>query len=317
MHYFACDVSRDSISAVLTARSLRIIERFEIDNSLKALESVLVRLKVKHPHLCVGVESTSMFHVPVVEGCTRHRIPCRLINPILTREVIRGSIRGRKTDRDDALVIAKLLVQGEGRLVTLTDVRSNLKIIVRSAFKLRTMRTGLLLHMRYVQKLLGVIPESLVSIMKALEKAQEELKAQAIGQVDPGSLQLVDSIPGIGPWLATVILAEIGSVRRFPNGDALIAYAGLDPRIRQSGLMHATGRLTKRGSTVLRWGLFCGANIGRKYDPDMKNHYKKQRGASKPHTTAVCSVARKLTHRVFAVLKRQTPYVKREPTKSP
>lgn len=317
MHYFACDVSRDSVSAVLTTRSLRAIKRFTIKNTTDDLEPIIVDLKAHHPHLHVGVESTSMFHVPIVDVCTRQSVPCFLINPILTREVIRGSIRGRKTDRDDALVIAKLLVQGEGRAVTLSDVRSNLKTIVRSVFKLRGMHTALLLHIRHVQKVLGTVPLPLQSVMEAMESTQEQLKLEAIAEVDPASLKLVDSIPGIGAWLATVLLAEIGSVQRFPNSDALIAYAGLDPRIRQSGVMCATGRLTKRGSTILRWGLFCGANIGRKYDPDLRHHYEKQRTAPKAHTTAVCSVARKLTHRVYAVLKRQTPYIKKESSKSP
>lgn len=67
---------------------------------------------------------------------------------------------------------------------------------------------------------------------------------------------LLQSIAGIGPKLAPVIWSEIGNIERFTNAKQLIAYAGLDPKIRQSGhTLNTQGKLTKRGSPYLERGL--------------------------------------------------------------
>ena len=61
------------------------------------------------------------------------------------------------------------------------------------------------------------------------------------------------SIPGVGTTIATTLISEIGSIIRFPSGDCLIAFTGLDPRVKQSGIgLHHNTHLTKRGSPYLR-----------------------------------------------------------------
>ncbi len=91
-------------------------------------------------------------------------------------------------------------------------------------------------------------------------------------------------------------------MERFTTARALIAYAGLDPKIRQSGkVLNSTGRLTKRGSTYLRRSAFLAANIARRYDPGFQKLYDKKRAEGKPYTVAICVVARKLLTIVRAV----------------
>ncbi len=111
------------------------------------------------------------------------------------------------------------------------------------------------------------------------------------------------SVPGIGPFVAASLIAEIQDMRRFRNAKTLIAFAGLDPKIRQSGhSLNSTGRLTKRGSTHLRRSLFIAANVARRYDPYFKALYDKKRGEGKKYTATIIVVARKLlaiTRRVW------------------
>jgi transposase len=65
----------------------------------------------------------------------------------------------------------------------------------------------------------------------------------------------IQTLPGIGPILAAVIVAEIGDVTRFARPDKLACGAGLTPRHRESDLKVARGHITKQGSTILRWAL--------------------------------------------------------------
>jgi transposase len=67
--------------------------------------------------------------------------------------------------------------------------------------------------------------------------------------------QVIQQLPGIGPVLAAVIVAEIGDVTRFKSAAQLCSWAGLTPRHRESGTKVARGRVTKQGSRMLRWAL--------------------------------------------------------------
>jgi transposase len=67
--------------------------------------------------------------------------------------------------------------------------------------------------------------------------------------------QVIQQLPGIGPVLAAVIIAEIGDVTRFKNAGQLCSWAGLTPRHRESDTKVARGHVTKQGSRPLRWAL--------------------------------------------------------------
>ena len=67
--------------------------------------------------------------------------------------------------------------------------------------------------------------------------------------------QVIQQLPGIGPVLAAVIVAEIGEVTRFKNAGQLCSWAGLTPRHRESDTKVTRGRVTKQGSRLLRWAL--------------------------------------------------------------
>ena len=67
--------------------------------------------------------------------------------------------------------------------------------------------------------------------------------------------QVIQQLPGIGPVLAAVIVAEIGDVTRFKNAGQLCSWAGLTPRHRESDTKVTRGHVTKQGSRMLRWAL--------------------------------------------------------------
>jgi transposase len=67
--------------------------------------------------------------------------------------------------------------------------------------------------------------------------------------------RVIQQLPGIGPVLAAVIIAEVGDVHRFKNAAQLCSWAGLTPRHRESDTRVARGHVTKQGSRMLRWAL--------------------------------------------------------------
>ena len=67
--------------------------------------------------------------------------------------------------------------------------------------------------------------------------------------------QAIRALPGIGPVLGAVIVAEIGDITRFPHPGRLCSWAGLTPRHRESDVKVSRGHITKQGSRILRWAL--------------------------------------------------------------
>lgn len=121
--------------------------------------------------------------------------------------------------------------------------------------------------------------------------------------------QYLTTIPGIGSVIAATILGEIGDIQRFDTLKQLVAYAGIDPAVYQSGQFEAAQpHMSKRGSPYLRHALWLAATQARLRDPDLKAFYEKKRNQGKAYGTVIGAVCRKLLARIFVVLRDQRPY---------
>ena len=109
-------------------------------------------------------------------------------------------------------------------------------------------------------------------------------------------------IPGMGYLQAANILSVIYSIERFDSPEQVLAYAGVDPIIRQSGLFNAKStRMSKRGNSLLRYTLIWSALNCSKNSKTMSEYYLKKNGG-KSHYNALGHCARKLTNYIFWIL---------------
>lgn len=109
----------------------------------------------------------------------------------------------------------------------------------------------------------------------------------------------IPSILGIGKVSAASIIAEIEDVSRFDSPNKILAFAGLDPRIYQSGTQEFRGRMNKKGSVVLRRVLMNCAESVLMYNPAFYAYYRRKRDEGKPHRVAISHVARKLVRIIY------------------
>jgi len=103
---------------------------------------------------------------------------------------------------------------------------------------------------------------SLRRLIEALDFEIELFTKIARGRLarDP-DYRAVQQIPGIGPVLGAVFVAEIGDVHRFPGPEQLTSWAGLTPRHRESDTTVHRGRITKQGSRLVRWAAIESVKI--------------------------------------------------------
>jgi transposase len=149
----------------------------------------------------------------------------------------------------------------------------------------------------------------LLAQMELIEQQQDQVE-QALAQLMQQIPQHITSIPGIGLATGAAILAEIGDITRFASPDKLVAYAGIDATVYQTGQFEAShAHMSKRGSPYLRHALWQAACMAIRYDEELKAFYQRKRTEGKHHNVALGAVCRKLLDRIFIILKEQRPYV--------
>jgi len=307
------DVSKKELVGIRTDKSALVRDKIIINNNSESIQTFIAEAKIKYPHLMVASEATADYHRPLAEYCLKSNIPFKLINPILTKQFTRATIRKKKTDLTDAWIIAKLALQGEGSLLNIKSL-DPLKSINRTAFKIQRI-VGILSAI--YQRFERVFPEDrdvleeLAKPLPLLKSTVKNLRSKVNGRTDKNIKELLISIPGIGQTIANTLIAEIGDINRFASGKSLVAYAGLDPKVKQSGvsLKHNT-KITKRGSPYLRKSVYISAYIAKRHDPELKEYFDKKISEGKRYKEATVATARKILYRVYAVWKRGTPYVR-------
>jgi transposase len=143
--------------------------------------------------------------------------------------------------------------------------------------------------------------------IKTIDKAIEK----AIKGINTTEYQSLTSIPGIGPVLASGILAEIGSITSFDSNDALAKYAGLTWRINQSGNFKSDEtNMTKTGNKYLRYYLIEAANSVKNNVPEFNEFYHKKSDevTSHQHKRALALTSRKLVRLIFGLLTKNQIY---------
>ncbi len=176
-----------------------------------------------------------------------------------------------------------------------------LKNAAKNSFSLSVSNLSFALEIRFLVQRMNILLEQIGELEKQIKKHMKQKQ------------KLLQTIPGIGPVWAPTILAEVLPVFHpdEKNGARkLVAAAGLDVRLNESGEKKGKGKMSKRGSRYLRTAAIQAAEIAALVakDPMFRSIYEKQKAKGKKHMVAISHVANKMLHVVFSVLKNQKPY---------
>ena len=153
--------------------------------------------------------------------------------------------------------------------------------------------------------------KSYITILKTIKKELTDMRALIVSRADSLSeFRLLTSIPGVGEITAATILGEIGDISRFDSPKKLIAYAGLDPSVFQSGKFNAkNNKISKRGSHYLRKALYQATFAGvskQKWgirNTTLYQYYTKKREEGKAMKSALTATSGKLLRIIYGILK--------------
>ena len=138
----------------------------------------------------------------------------------------------------------------------------------------------------------------LLTLHSTIQKEIKELESkieEIIKELDPPTL----SIKGIGIISCAGIIAEFGDISRFKSADAMVAFAGLEPSISESGTESHTGKMVKHGSGHLRYYLMNVAEYVFLHEPIFTEYYYKKRNEGKCHRVVCNHIAKKLIRIIY------------------
>ena len=116
------------------------------------------------------------------------------------------------------------------------------------------------------------------------------------------------SIPGLGEISAATILSEYGDIKNFSYPNKMLAFAGLEPSIIQSGTLENNGKMVKHGSGHLRYAIMNIAMSILKYSPTFYDYYQKKRSEGKCHRVALSHVCKKFIRVIYSLEKNNIDF---------
>jgi transposase len=243
---------------------------------------------------------------------TGHRVS--LVNPAQIHAFGRSGLKRTNTDKADALLIARFCQMHQPPVWTpLSPQLQQLQGLIRRVEHLEEMLT---MEKNRLSSggVCGVVEQSIQEHIVYLEEQMHKTRRQVKEHIndDPdfkNNAKLLESIPGIGAATAALLLAELGDMTQFSNARQVAAFAGLVPRLRESGTsVRGRARLWKVGSSRLRKSLYYPAITALGFNPLIKSFGLRLSAQGKSKMLIVGAAMRKLLHIAYCVLKSQRPF---------
>jgi transposase len=303
------DVSKGKLDLGLI-HSDQSTESLQFGNDHKGIPSLVkvIRSYQEIEDIPIVIEATGGYHYGItfflIEKGFRKVF---VINPIITKKHLSSQIRKIKTDKKDALLLA--------RIGLLEDLHTYAESKEEVLFK----RKVRLYH--FLKKQLQQVNNRLSSVKSLsiendfeqdiLTKTKQEFEANiktVKKEIMTGITVEIPEIRGVSDLHFKAIVAELGNIDRFKNHKQVVAFAGLDPSIRESGSsILGRSKLSKRGSKTMRYFLFQSAWGVMMHNDKYKRYYAKKRSEGKHYYSCLSAIARKLLCEIYHNLKEH-PY---------
>jgi transposase len=305
--WIGIDVAKDSLDVAWT--SLTGTERHATENSRAGWDSLLAKLPA--PDLTrLVVEATGVYERALVTALIEAGYRVAVVNPRQVRDFAKALGILAKTDRIDALVLARFGQQVEPRVLEENpNERAELMQLVarrRQLIELRTMESN-----RLAQSTARAAQKSIRHVLKLLEKEIDQLEAEIsrlLASDDDwrGKIELLSTVPGVAKVTSATLVAEVPELGRL-NRQAIAALVGLAPFNDDSGRHRGTRRIAGGRSTV-RHVLYMAALSARRCNPVIQAFAVRLAAQGKKPKVIITACMRKLLVILNTMLKNNTPW---------
>jgi transposase len=293
-------------------------------NNQKGIKSITGFLKKQRTASTVPcvLESTGAYHLLPAVMLREAGFTVKCINPIISNKYRRASVRGAKTDKVDSARLAEIGII-ENNLQTFNETRDSIaaKKLLAATAQLDTLRQQLAAHVQDLEDTntaLGIrtAHRDTTKALKCIDRQIATYRAHVCALAPREAKEIADATPGVShTQMATLLVGLDGKV--FQHRDQLVAFVGLDVRVRQSGKWQGKQVISKRGNGYLRkilfqigWGLMMN-------NERYQKTYTEMRARGKNHKTCIIAIARKFLRFLFSYYWKKTIVLPSRPISVP
>lgn len=289
--FVGIDVSKDKLDIFIDSSS----QAFTVANSSDGIESILQRLKALNVKLIV-VEHSGRYERRCALDLMDAGLPVALVNPRQTRDFARAINWLAKNDRIDARLLAEFARRVQPQISErIPAKRAELDELVGRRRQLVQMRASE--QTRLAQVTLKSVRHSIEKVLRQLDTQVQDLErqiAKAIENDDDwrGKVQLLQSVPGVGPVVASTLVAELPELGKV-NRQEIAALVGLAPYDRESGKWKGK-RSCFGGRAQVRCTLYMAAITAKRFNPIIRNLAQRLAAKGKAFKVVMVACMRKL-----------------------
>jgi transposase len=301
--FIGIDVGSRYLDAAATGAAPELPRR--VPNTAEGIARLVSALSALTP-VGIVLEATGSYHCPVLAALLLAELPVAVVNPAQVAAFRTSRLGRHKTDRTDAMLLARFAELHHAALRRATPDEpdlARLRALVGYRDDLVARRTA----MRNQQHAARWAGEAAVVTWLATDLtelaarlAEVEQAITAVLATRPETAVLTTQV-GVGLMTAAAVLAYLPA-GVLGNPKAAAAYAGLHPRHEQSG-QRARSRLSKQGCPALRRYLYLAALAAIRWDPEIAAWHHRLRSRGKAAKSATCAVAHKLLRRLMGKIR--------------
>lgn len=256
------------------------------------------------PLICM--ESTGIYSLPLADFLVSKGYHVSLVNPAKIHAFAKSQLSRAKTDKADAKLIAHYaaLMQPPLWIPPPANIRQ-LQALVRRVEHLQEM---IQMETNRLESANSAVETSINTVLTTLEAELKATRAAIKSHIDSDPDlkkrgELLDTIPGVGEATIAHLLIAFSPHHQFTKAKQVVAFAGLAPKLRESGQWHGTTHIAKNGDATLRKALYMPALSAWKYNPLIRKFCLRLKANGKNGKAVVCAAMRKLIHIAFGILK--------------
>jgi len=322
--FIGIDVSKEWIDIAYGISSdAKYLGRF--DNSIEGFRKMMTQLrkitKVKKNAWFFCFENTGQYSKDLLDFLYAKKIPRREEDPSLVAEHLR--LKRGKDDKSDSIAICQFAYRYRDELevsIPVDEKCQRIKRLLARRDLLVKQSTTINSDMKENKKGLSdeeieinlKLNKELVALMRKQIREIEKLIENVIGEDKAihKNDELIRSIKGIGPVISAYVIAVTHNFQRFDlNARKFACYCGIVPFPNSSGKFIGRDRLSNRANKKMKTLLSNAAIVAVSFDEQTKRYYQRKLEQGKHHGTIINAIRNKMVAKIFAVVKRQTPYV--------
>ena len=265
------------------------------------------------PGSWIVMEATGIYYEALTEYAHAQGYRVCVLNPAQVARYAQSQLQRVKTDQVDARLIASYAQRHADLLRPWQPEPLSLKVLKALVRRLQDLQEIERMELNRLDVAQANVRDSILSVIAHVQQQIAQTLQAIRDHIDQDPTlreqgKLLVSIDGIGEKTAALLLAELGDARRFSDAGAATAFAGLNPRLQESGKHKGHVRISRLGSSRLRAGLYMPALTAMTHNPAIRALKERLKSRGKTGKQIVCAAMRKLLCIAYGVLKSGQPF---------